>query len=343
MMSAIALSFSTAFAQKAYQEANFLDNTYVGIHGGVTTPLDFNHMFPLNAGAGVKIGKNWTPIVGTNIEGTALFNDNHFGAGQLSGLKSKTFVSATYVGVNGTLNLTNLFLGYNPDKTFEAGVEAGIGWIHQYGLNIDKPYTNDFGAKTGLTFAWNLLPTKAIQVYVEPAVYWNLTGAPSNYVKFDNNYAQLVASVGVVYKFKTSNGTHNFKVYDVGLMNKTINQLRAENTALKNMPPKTIEKVVEKTIIIEKNVPSEIVIYFTEGDATLDNAAKQVLDHVQGPVKVVGHASETGSKKLNQALSEKRANTVSEYLKSKNVEVVSATGEGKTGVPVARVVIVTKQ
>ena len=52
------------YAQTAYEKAKFLDNTYVGVEVGATSPLDFNSMFPVNAVAGVKVGKDVTPVLG---------------------------------------------------------------------------------------------------------------------------------------------------------------------------------------------------------------------------------------------------------------------------------------
>ncbi len=81
--------------------------------------------------------------------------------------------------MNGTINFTNLFCEYNPDRRFEVGAEAGIGYWITYG---DKHIiqTNNTGddteltAKTGLTFAYNLGEKRDWQLYVEPAVLWNL-------------------------------------------------------------------------------------------------------------------------------------------------------------------------
>ena len=171
LMVMLTVMLSSANAQIAYQKADFLDNVYVGLNGGVSSPLDFNSVTPFNAQAGVKVVKNWSPVFGTNIEGTAVFGDNHFA-------DSHTFVKATYVGLNGTLNLTNLFLNYNPDKVFETSLEAGIGWIHNYHTptptNIDG-HANYLGAKTGVILAWNIGNNKAWQLYAEPSVYWNLS------------------------------------------------------------------------------------------------------------------------------------------------------------------------
>jgi len=92
-------------AQIATQNSNALDNIYVGVTGGVSTPLDFNSVFPLNPNAGIVVGKDLTPYFGFNVEGIAILNDNHFS-------DIKTSVKATNVGVNGIVNLSNVLFGY---------------------------------------------------------------------------------------------------------------------------------------------------------------------------------------------------------------------------------------
>ena len=242
----LTVMLSSANAQIAYQKADFLDNVYVGLNGGVSSPLDFNSVTPFNAQAGVKVGKNWSPVFGTNIEGTAVFGDNHFA-------DSHTFVKATYVGLNGTLNLTNLFLNYNPDKVFETSLEAGLGWIHNYHTptptNIDG-HANYLGAKTGVILAWNIGNNKAWQLYAEPSVYWNLS--KTDKIQFNKHNAQLAVSVGVVYKFKTSNKTHNFKVYNIydytsalKEARNRIDALEAQNAELSKRPTETYNVVKE--------------------------------------------------------------------------------------------------
>ena len=90
-------------AQIATENSKVLDNVSVGVTVGATTPLDFNSVLPLNTNLGLKISKEFTPVVGMQIEGLAILNDNHFS-------DVKTLVKATNVGVNRTVNLSNLLL-----------------------------------------------------------------------------------------------------------------------------------------------------------------------------------------------------------------------------------------
>lgn len=334
-------------AQTALQKATILDNTYVGINAGVTTPLTFNSVFPLNTSVYATLGKNWTPILGTEVQSGVIFNDNGFGTNKLP------FVKAINTGANVTLNLTNLFLGYNPNKVFEVQTVAGLGWMHVYNKETVSKYDDgipvasdedELTAKTGLRFNWNLGKTKAWSLNVEPAVLWNLTNGYNgarNYdaVHFSKNYAQLALSVGVAYKFKTSNGTHNFKVWNVGAMNDEINSLREQ---LAKKPKMVVREVVKKEF---SSTQTQWVVFFAQNSSDLTNDAKIVLDGIAkgSTVDVVGHASLEGTVEYNQSLSEKRANAVADYLSSRGVNVNKATGEGETGIPKNRVVIVSEK
>ena len=337
LMVMLTVMLSSANAQIAYQKADFLDNVYVGLNGGVSSPLDFNSVTPFNAQAGVKVGKNWSPVFGTNIEGTAVFGDNHFA-------DSHTFVKATYVGLNGTLNLTNLFLNYNPDKVFETSLEAGIGWIHNYHTstptNIDG-HANYLGAKTGVILAWNIGNNKAWQLYAEPSVYWNLS--KTDKIQFNKHNAQLAVSVGVVYKFKTSNKTHNFKVYNIYDYTSALEEARdriaaleAQNAELSKRPTETYN-VVKETVVYSQDI---ITVSFLQNSAELTQDAKNILDKVSAslPVKVIGSTSPEGTTRRNSELSVQRANAVAEYLKSRGVKVVSAEGNEHGRIAVVTVV-----
>ena len=341
LMVMLTVMLSSANAQIAYQKADFLDNVYVGLNGGVSSPLDFNSVTPFNAQAGVKVGKNWSPVFGTNIEGTAVFGDNHFA-------DSHTFVKATYVGLNGTLNLTNLFLNYNPDKVFETSLEAGIGWIHNYHTstptNIDG-HANYLGAKTGVILAWNIGNNKAWQLYAEPSVYWNLS--KTDKIQFNKHNAQLAVSVGVVYKFKTSNKTHNFKVYNIYDYTSALEEARdriaaleAQNAELSKRPTETYNVVKEtnkETVVYSQDI---FTVSFLQNSAELTQDAKNILDKVSAslPVKVIGSTSPEGTTRRNSELSVQRANAVAEYLKSRGVEVVSAEGNEHGRIAVVTVV-----
>ena len=344
-LSVLAMGITSAQAQIAYEKAKPFDNVYLGIEGGVMGPMNFKHFTPLNAAAGLKLGKQFSPVYGANLEGLAFFGDNRWQTGSLGFSNSHTVVRAINLGLNGTLNFTNLFCEYNPDRRFEVGAEAGIGYWITYGDKhiIQTSNTGDdteLTAKTGLTFAYNLGEKRAWQLYVEPAVLWNLTHGPGDAIQFGKQAAQLGLFVGLNYKFKTSNGTHNFKVWNVGELNDEINSLRDQL----NAKPKEVVKEVVKEVPAQQTlcIDNLVFVTFAQGKYILTNEAKKALDDVKEGrhVQIVGTASPEGPKDLNQRLSQNRADVVAKYLQSRGVIVDEAKGAGVQGVTSNRLAVV---
>ena len=351
----VTMGLGSANAQTGLQTSKFFDNWYLGAKVGVSTPLTFNHTFPLNPNFGVKLGKNFSPVFGANVEGLLNFGDNRFVAQipENMVLDSKTFVKSFNLGLNGTINWTNLFLGYNENKVFELGTELGIGFTHFYGDKNGMTVKGNWGdnddltAKTSMTFAWNLGgASKPWQVYLEPGIYWNLTHGPNDAVQMDKRTAQLALQAGVNYKFKTSNGTHNFKLIDVTPLNDEINDLRAQ---LAQKPKEVIKEVIKEVPVEKETTKTNTVridnlffVTFQQGKSQLVPEMKKALNNIkQGShVEIVGTASPEGSKELNDRLSQARADVVANYLKSRGVIVDSASGKGVQGVTSNRLAVV---
>jgi len=325
-------TMTIASAQLATENAKLFDNVYAGAEIGVATPLNFDGVFPLNTVAGLKVGKELTPIFGAEVEAQVFFNDNNFQRW------TQTFVKGTNLTVNGTVNLNNLFCGYKgTPRLFEVKTNVGMGWLHFWKSG------DGLSAKTALDFNFNLGKKKAHTLFVSPGVYWNLKN--NNTVQFNKEHAQLALMAGYVYHFKTSNGTHHFKVYDVGAMSAELNRLYSENLSQKDALEKKPERVVvtkvrEKVVEKVEYVNNTFVVNFAQNSYVLNDAAKEVLDKVAGSVDILGYASPEGTKTYNQKLSQKRADVVAEYLKEKGVDVKSAVGYGSVGNASNRIVIV---
>ena len=345
------LSISNAQAQVAYERAKFFDNFYIGAEVGLTNRFHNKISFPLKPVAGLKLGKDFTPIFGANLSGTVDLGTHGFYVdwpGKIY-MNSKTFVKLLSFGLNGTVNLTNLFSEYRPDRTFELGLEAGLATATVLGDEVLISYNNygdntELTSKLGMTFAWNLGELKAWQIYLEPAMGWNLTHGPGDAVKFNGATAQIKLLLGIKYKFMTSNGTHNFKVYNIGDMNNELNELRAQLAA----KPKEVVKEVEKEVVREvvKEVPanceSMVFVTFEQAKSYLTQESKNVLDAIKvgAHVQVVGTASPEGTKRFNDKIAQKRADVVAKYLKDRGVIVDKASGKGVTGVTSNRLAVV---
>ena len=331
-------------AQTTVQTAKTFDNVYVGIDGGVSTPLTFDKLFPVNPTATLRIGKQFTPVWGAEVEGTGWFGSRSAYAERFDGVSHNAF-RGLYVGVNGTTNLTNLFKGYTgTPRAFEVSTVVGTGWIHTFipndGGNIDK-YCNYLGAKTGLDFNFNFGKTKAHTIAFRPAVLWNLSH-PGNSVgnlAFNKYGAQLYVGLGYVYHFNTSNGTRHFKLYDIDALNDEINHLKEE---LAKKSDEVVREVVRETRVTEY-VNNEVVVFFAKGSAELTQDAKEALNKVHGVVNIYGFASPEGSQTFNDALANRRAQVVADYLVNlpNDVRINVCEGKGVQGNTSGRVTIVT--
>ena len=329
LMLALFSAVATTNAQIATENSNAFDNVGVGITAGVSTPLDFNSVFPLNTNVGLKITKDITPVIGFQIEGLAVLNDNHFS-------DLKTAVKATNVGFNGALNLSNFFWGYKgTPRVFEVSTVAGLGWLHTWNTS-----ENSLTAKTGLDFAFNLGKKKAHSLVLTPAVYWNLHKIDA--IQFNKKGAQLALNLSYIYHFKTSNGTHHFKTYDVGAMISEIDRLNGALSECEKREPKLVERIVEKKVVVPTN--TEWFVQFAQKSAELTAEAKATLDKIGEDlvVDVIGTSSPEGDAEFNQRLSEKRAAVVADYLTKRGVKVNSWVGKGvQIGLATNRLAIVT--
>ena len=349
-VSASAQVFESAPGQEyGLRQSKFFDNWYVGVNGGVATKLTGHKwLSDLDPNAGLRIGKNITPVFGLAVESNAYFSNKPW-------TSTKTVVRALNTSLLGTFNLSNLFCGYKGDpRFFEVSAVYGLGWGHLFNAD-SKADMNRMTSKAGVDFQFNLGKNKEWQIYVEPSVTWvfngqkeGLSGASStNYYGFkaaadadqpvyniNNGFLQLNA--GVIYKFKNHDGRHNFSLVrfrdqsEIDGLNDQINNLKAE---LAKKPKEVVKEVVKETPAKEVNVSDLVFVTFAQGKSALTKDAKKALDNIASGkhVAITGTASPEGSKAINDRLSQERANRVAEYLKSKGVNVDKAEGKGVQG------------
>ena len=349
-VSASAQVFESAPGQEyGLRQSKFFDNWYVGVNGGVATKLTGHKwLSDLDPNAGLRIGKNITPVFGLAVESNAYFSNKPWAS-------TKTVVRALNTSLLGTFNLSNLFCGYKGDpRFFEVSAVYGLGWGHVFNAD-SKADMNRMTSKAGVDFQFNLGKNKEWQIYVEPSVTWvfngqkeGLSGASStNYYGFkaaadadqpvyniNNGFLQLNA--GVIYKFKNHDGRHNFSLVrfrdqsEIDGLNDQINNLKAE---LAKKPKEVVKEVVKETPAKEVNVSDLVFVTFAQGKSALTKDAKKALDNIASGkhVAITGTASPEGSKAINDRLSQERANRVAEYLKSKGVNVDKAEGKGVQG------------
>ena len=327
-------TFATSmFAQEQTNytgSSKFTDNVSVTVQGGVLTSFDnfysgHTAMAPI---ALVGVDKYVNPWFGVGVEARTLI-----GTGNGSYNTKTTF---DWVNLSGyaKFNVLNMF-NYNGERrTFEPVVYTGLGWGHSTACL----HTNQATYRAGVELNLNLGKEKAWGIVLNPSVVW---GGMTDY-KLNKHNGSFEVTAGVVYHFKTSNGTRTFakpRLYsqsEIDALNARIKELDSRPVAVKeviNTNSTASINVVEKTYIVT----------FAKSKADLTNAAKANLDKITGTVVIEASASPEGTTKFNQKLSEDRANAVKSYLESRGVKVIKATGLGVVGNESNRIAIVTVQ
>ena len=310
--------------------SKFTDNVSVTVQGGVLTSFDnfysgHTAMAPI---ALVGVDKYVNPWFGVGVEARTLI-----GTGNGS-YNTKTVFDWVNLSGYAKFNVLNMF-NYNGERrAFEPVVYTGLGWGHSTACL----HTNQATYRAGVELNLNLGKEKAWGIVLNPSVVW---GGMTDY-KLNKHNGSFEVTAGVVYHFKTSNGTRTFvkpRLYsqsEIDALNARIKELDSRPVAVKeviNTNSTASINVVEKTYIVT----------FAKSKADLTNAAKANLDKITGTVVIEASASPEGTTKFNQKLSEDRANAVKSYLESRGVKVTKATGLGVVGNESNRIAIVTVQ
>ena len=316
--------------------SKFFDNVSIGVVGGVETNLnDWNA--PHGAVAGIVLNKEISPIFGVTLEGNTNINGLRNWASDASHFHCANTFDGLSVYLTPRVNLTNALLGYKGSpRKFELEAVAGPG----YGFWLHDEY-NALLVKAGLNLNYNL--SNAFTVTLRPAVVYDLNGT----VTFNTNHAIGQVTAGIVYHFKTSNGTRSFKkakLYsqsEVDALNAKIKDLQSNletaNKAVKTNAINTVDTVYTES-------PSSLgnVVSFTLNSAkvdetqmaNLDNAVRILKENPDLKVTLKGYADKnTGSATYNKRLSVRRAEAVKKVIVDKygiDTDRIDVLGVGDT-------------
>ena len=324
-------------------ESKTFDNFYIGINGGAQVKTTGESwMNNLNSNAGLRIGRWFTPVFGLAAEGNVYFNDHckHYMP------QSKTLARYMNVGLIGTVNLSNWFAGYKGEpRLFEVVPVFGFGWGHTFGTAAgdNEKELNALTSKAGIDFTFNLGKAKAWQVYVEPSMNWALNGYGYEGVAYDINKSAFQLNAGIVYKFKNSNGSHNFTIAqlrdqsEIDGLNSQINNLRndlnnkdsqlsAKDKQIKDLQ-NALDECNKKPKYVKPATATNLqpTVLFQQGKSNVEKSqmpnieliAQYMKNHADAKVEIKGYASPEGNKDFNQALSQKRADAVKNVLVKK--------------------------
>ena len=369
LVMAAAMLTASASAQRTAVTANKAqDNWYIGINAGAATPMnkfgDYGFFKGFAPSVGVRVGKNLTTVFGLALDANAYFESS-----EKSMLKRSTFIDAMNVDIVGTMNLSNFFAGYKGEpRTFEVIALLGGGYSRSFGkFNGESMKASGINGKAAIDLALNLGAAKAVQIYLEPAVFfgslaprWANPFKRETYVdgkKKFNGLFQL--SAGINYKFGTSNGTHNYKVEElrdqaeIDGLNAQINQLRADGNSKDGQISANAREIADLKAklaacearpvqtVVKKDNKLQPTVIFRQGKSVIDKAqyasvemiANYMKNHPEAKLDIKGYASIEGKADFNQKLSEKRAEAIKTALVKKYkiaADRISTEGKGAT-------------
>mgnify|MGYP003306096140 FL=1 len=335
LLSVFALSTLTINAQTAVVEGGgFWDNWSMGIQGGATMKMSGAGFFKSARPAfGLTVGKQWTPILGMDIQGMGYVNTTN----------SSTMIDASDVSLITRMNLMNLFAGYEGmPRPFEIETVTGLGWLHHY-MNGGGD-TDDMSARVGLNFNFNLGEDAAWTFGIKPAVVFNLTGEyPSKKMAFNRNHSNMEILFGLTYHFADSDGNRHFALVNavdpmaLAAMNEEINDLREvvvakdvelvgladELLMVQNQLNEARNKKVEASGETINIVESVVAFPFNQSDVqssqmpSLEHVANYLKNNPDANITVNGYASPEGTEEYNLQLSQRRADAVKDILVNK--------------------------
>ena len=334
----VAAEMAVSVSAQTVTESKTFDNFYIGINGGAQVKTTNEAwMKNLNSNAGLRIGRWFTPVFGLAAESNVYFNDHcsHFMP------QSKTIARYMNTSLIATVNFSNWFAGYKGEpRTFEFVPVFGFGWGHTFGTEENF---NVLTSKAGIDFTFNLGSKKAWQIYVEPSMNWALNGYGYEGVAYDINKSAFQLNAGIVYKFKNSNGSHNFTIAqlrdqsEIDGLNSQINNLRndlnnkdsqlsAKDKQIKDLQ-NALDECNKKPKYVKPATATNLqpTVLFQQGKSNVEKSqmpnieliAQYMKNHPEANIEIKGYASPEGPKELNQKLSEKRAEAVKKVLVKK--------------------------
>ena len=335
LLSVFALGALTINAQTAVIESGgFWDNWSMGIQGGATMKTSGAAFFKSARPAfGLTIGKQWTPILGTDIQGMGYVNTTN----------SSTIIDATDVSLIGRMNLMNLFGAYDGmPNAFEIETVTGLGWLHHYSTGDGD--TNDLSARVGLNFNFNFGNDAAWTFGIKPAMVFNLTGDfPTRKLGFNKKHSNVEILLGLTYHFADADGNRHFAMVNavdpmaVAAMNEEINGLR-EIVAAKDVE---LVGLADELLMVQNQLNEcraqqaaangdtlnivESVVAFRFNQSAVETSQMPSIEHVANYLKnnpsvnvtINGYASPEGTEEYNLKLSQRRADAVKSVLVDK--------------------------
>jgi len=346
----------------AYETNKAFDNTFLGVGVGINSVIG-STVSPaswgkIGIGAALDFGKWWTPAIGARIGYEGVTNKSR----QSVAINNGNRFFQHYVHADFLWNISNTIGGYKETRLWNFVPYATMGVLDVSPEKFFAISNLEYAAGVGLLNVIRLSDKVNLTIDLKELVgrgqaYTNKAG---RFVGFPS------ALVGLAFNFgKTNFDRHSsitpvvipvpFTTEQYNALADKVKALEAENAALKDKVA-ALEKELEpfrnlvngQTYLYENGTftavdvkqGAPVSVYFDLGSAKISNREKAHLDYFvsnianDADVDVTGYADKwTGSAKVNQDLSEKRAKAVADYLKKAGFNGgINADGKGATDI-----------
>jgi OOP family OmpA-OmpF porin len=281
----------------------------------------------------------------------------HFGV-RLTGLYARMIsywmpwnTPTQYTTTNSIIGDLDMMYYLVPCESVSPYVLAGVGGsynmlTHAYNMGDNQGNFNSFAMQVRLGFGveWSIDP--AWKIVSEFGYNWAVNSELDGNVGpegIGGHDAYMGVKVGALYYFSQGEPSKYCQLY-TGIKDEAkdlTNYDRIEEMIKKNIPKEVIKEVVvekastassDKWVLIGVNFAFNSSKLSGEAFPILYDAAKTLLKNPDVKVEIQGYCDYIGSDAYNKKLSQRRAETVKDYLESKGVASsrLTAVGYGKT-------------
>ena len=315
------------------QTNSFWDNWFVSLNAGA----QFSYLSPVGSQdfkdritfSGLAyVGKWFTPGVGMRLA--------------YSGMKFQGYDEKLDYGnlhVDAMMNVTNMIMGYNPDRMYNLVPYIGMGGVRVFDLN-----SYSFGFNVGLLNTFRISDSWTVNLEMGALLAEkDMDGIFTAKRGFDDLFS---LTAGITYNIggNTWNNSPDISALvmmnaaEVAALNEALVQEQSNNRVLRNQLAQKPKEVV-KMVTADHSAPQSVFFYLNSTKMmsqeelvnlkAIADMAKQ--DNLK--LRITGYAdSATGDAKYNQTLSLNRAQAIANELVKMGVNKANLTIEGMGGV-----------
>lgn len=331
---------------KGFETNKFWDNWEVSAGVGISR-LDIANKFNTEEPGKFFNRNSWNlnigatkwivPVVGLRLQldgghfQNYTFRGDRYGAGAFQ---------TPYIFVHGDVmvNLSNWIGGYREDRLYYAIPYVGFGYTAMsWTKNTPGTYNGEYATTFGLLNKFRITKNLDVQLDLRTWIFAE-EGLPAQ-VNGGGRFAfSWTGSVGVAYRFNKKEWTPAYSqtvvdgyVEAVEQLNREVSNAEANVSTLNNQVEEleAQNQELKRTLIPagEEVISAHSVVFFEKNEYELSTFAMATIDKYVSTLKsgklkitVVGYADRsTGTPEYNDALSQKRAEAVKEYMVAKGI------------------------